>query len=201
MKQIKSLFWDIGGVVLTDAWDHTERARAIEEFRLQKDDFETRHKQFVVEFEEGKLTLDQYIDRTVFYQKRGFTPEDFKNFMFSLSKPKPEMLAFARTLSNKYLMVTLNNESRELNEYRIRKFSLSQIFDLFLSSCYVRLRKPDEHIYRLALDSLQKSPDECCFIDDRPENIEAAVKLGIHTVLLRDINQLRENLQNLGVAT
>jgi putative hydrolase of the HAD superfamily len=200
VKSIRTLFWDVGGVLLTNAWDHDERDRAIEKFQLKKADFETRHKEAVVAFEEGKITLDQYLERTVFYQARKFGKEEFKTYMFALSKPKTEVLDFARGLAGKYLMATINNESREMNDYRIKQFGLSQIFDLFVSSCYVGMRKPDEKIYRLALDLIQKAPDECCFIDDRAENIEGAAKVGMRTVLMRDPAQLKKDLQGLGVS-
>lgn len=200
MKPIRTLFWDVGGVLLSNAWDHEERDRAVEKFQLQKTDFEARHKEAVSAFEEGKVTLDQYLDRTVFYQPRKFMKEEFKSYMFSLSKPKPEVLELARALAGKCLMATINNESREMNDYRIKQFGLSQIFDLFVSSCYVGMRKPDEKIYRLALDLIQKVPDECCFIDDRPVNIEAAAKVGLRTVLMRDPVQLKKDLQGLGVS-
>jgi putative hydrolase of the HAD superfamily len=199
VKAIRTLFWDVGGVLLTNAWDHEERDRAIEKFQLQKADFETRHKEIVTAFEEGKVTLEQYLERTIFYQPRKFAKEEFKSFMFSLSKPKPEVLEFARSLANKYLMATLNNESRELNEYRIRQFNLLEIFDLFVSSCYVGLRKPDERIYRLALDLIQKTPEECCFIDDRQVNIDGAAKVGLRTVVMRDLTQFKKDLQSQGI--
>jgi len=200
VNAIRTLFWDVGGVLLTNAWDHEERERAVEKFQLQKADFEARHKEVVPAFEEGKVTLDQYLDRTAFYQPRKFSKDDFKSYMFSLSKPKADVLDFARTLSGKYLMATINNESREMNEYRIKQFGLTQILDLFVSSCYVGMRKPDEKIYRLALDLIQKTPDECCFIDDRTVNIEGAAKVGMRTVLMRDTAQLKKDLQGLGVS-
>jgi putative hydrolase of the HAD superfamily len=200
VKAIRTLFWDVGGVLLTNAWDHEERDRAIERFQLQKADFETRHKEAVPAFEEGKLTLDQYLERTVFYQPRKFSKDEFKSYMFSLSKPKPAVLEFARGVAGKCIMATINNESREMNDYRIKQFGLSQIFDLFVSSCYVGMRKPDEKIYRLALDLIQKAPDECCFIDDRPVNIEGAAKVGMRAILMRDPAQLKKDLQALGVS-
>jgi putative hydrolase of the HAD superfamily len=199
VKPIQTLFWDVGGVILSNAWDHEERARAVEHFHLEKAGFEAKHKEIVTAFETGKITLEQYLDRTVFYQPRKFSKEEFNSFMFSQSKPKPEVLELARSLASRYLMGTVNNESRELNEYRIKQFGLAQIFDLFVSSCYVGIRKPDEKIYRLALDLIQKSPDECCFIDDRPENIEGAAKVGIRTILMRDVARLKKELQSLGV--
>lgn len=199
MASIRALFWDVGGVLLTNAWDHDERNLAIERFLLDKPEFETRHKKLVPAFEEGRLTLGEYLDQTVFYQPRTFITEDFRRFMFSLSKPVPGVLEVARNLSGKYLMATINNESRELNQYRIQNFGLTECFDVFVSSCFVGMRKPEERIFRLALDLTQQDPAECCFIDDRPVNIEGAAKAGMRTVLMRDLIQLRKDLQNLGV--
>jgi putative hydrolase of the HAD superfamily len=199
MAEIRALFWDVGGVLLSNAWDHEERDLAIQHFLLDKSEFELRHQELVPPFEEGRLSLNEYLDRAIFYQPRTFSPEDFKRFMFSLSKPKPQALDFVRSLSGKYLIAAINNESRELNQYRIATFRLIEIFDLFVSSCFVGIRKPDERIYRLALDLTQHDAAECCFLDDRPVNIEAAAKVGMQTVLVKNSDQLQRELQTLGV--
>ena len=201
MSEIKALFWDVGGVLLTNAWDRTQREASLEHFHLDREEFADRHELVVSSFERGKISLDEYLDRTVFYRPRPFGREEFKNFMFSLSQPNPEALAFAKRLadSGKYLMGTINNESRELNQYRIEKFGLRAIFKVFVSSCLVGLRKPEEGIYRLALDITQQIADECCFIDDRALNLEMARRLGMHTIEMDHVQQLREDLQKLGV--
>ena len=201
MPKINAIFWDVGGVLLTNAWDREQRQRALEHFKLDEDEFDDRHEMVVSSFERGKISLDEYLQRTIFYRKRSFTAAEFREFMFGLSQPFPDVLALARGLvkSAKYLMGTINNESKELNEYRIRKFGLSEIFTLFLSSCYVGLRKPEEGIYRLALEVTQKMPEECCFIDDRALNLEAAERLGMHTIRMESAEQLRGELQKLGV--
>src|SRR5205085_8599554 len=139
--------------------------------------------QVVSSFEEGRVTLDEYLEQTLFYESRAFTKADFREFMFGLSKPKPDVLEIARDLSRKYFMGTINNESRELNQYRIQQFGLANYFRVFVSSCFVGIRKPDEQIYKLALDLTQLTAAECCFIDDRPANIEAAAKIGMQTAL------------------
>lgn len=199
MQMIRALFWDIGGVLLTNAWDHEERDLAVEHFLLNKTEFEARHKELLLPFEEGKLTLDDYVERAVFYAPRTFSREEFKQFMFSLSRPKPQSLELARDLSRKYRMAVVNNESRELNHYRIQQFDLADIFHLFVSSCFVGIRKPDPRIFRLALDLTQYLPDECCFIDDRPENLAGAEAAGLKTMLAKDASQLRRDLKSLGV--
>jgi putative hydrolase of the HAD superfamily len=155
----------------------------------------------VSSFERGKITLDEYLDRTVFYCDRPFTRQEFRDYMFSLSQPMPEVLAFARALSGsgKYFMGTINNESRELNLYRIEKFGLREIFRLFVSSCFVGLRKPESGIYRLAIEITQFNPEECCFIDDRAPNLECPAKLGMHTIQMQTPEQLRGELVRLGV--
>ena len=169
------------------------------EFLLDKTEFEARHTELVPAFEEGRISLDEYLQRSVFYEPRTFTVEDFRRFMFSLSKPKTGVLEIARALAGKYFMATINNESRELNQYRIQTFGLLDYCELFVSSCFVGMRKPDEPIYRLALELSQHTPEECCFIDDRPANIEAAAKVGMRTVLMKDPAQLRRDLHGLGV--
>lgn len=199
MGKIRALFWDVGGVLLSNAWDHEERDQAVERFLLRKPEFEARHTELVPMFEEGRLTLDEYLERTIFYQPRTFSREEFKQFMFSLSRPKPQVLELARALSVRYFMSTINNESRDLNEYRVESFALVDVFDLFVTSCFVGLRKPDERIYRLALDLTQNAPEECCFIDDRPVNIDSAAKVGFQTVLMKDPQQLRRDLEALGI--
>lgn len=199
MEKIRALFWDVGGVLLNNAWDHEERDLAIARFHLDKDEFEARHKEMVPAFEEGRITLDEYLERSVFYRARDFSREEFKQFMFSLSKLKPGVLEIARSVSQKYFMATINNESRELNAYRIETFGLADCFELFVSSCFVELRKPDERIYRLALDLSQRKAEECCFIDDRPGNVEAAAKVGMRTVRMVNPEQLRGELQGMGV--
>jgi putative hydrolase of the HAD superfamily len=198
---IRAIFWDVGGVLLTNAWDHTQRTTALQHFRLDEEEFHDRHEMVVSSFERGKISLDEYLDRTVFYRHRDFSKDAFREFMFSLSQPFPEVLTFAQALtdSNRYFMGTINNESRELNQYRIEKFGMKKIFRLFISSCYVGLRKPECGIYRLALETTQFLAEECCFIDDRPLNLEEAAKLGMKTVEMRTAEQLRGDLETLGV--
>lgn len=202
MAEIKALFWDVGGVLLTNAWDHTQREQAIERFQLERTEFAERHELVASSFERGKISLDEYLDRTVFYRVRPFPREEFKSFMYSLSKPDDGALALAKKLADsaKYLMGTINNESRELNEYRIDKFGLRSIFRLFVSSCYVGLRKPEEGIYKLALDITRQAPESCCFIDDRALNLEVAKRLGMHTIEMDGLEQLGGDLRKLGVS-
>jgi putative hydrolase of the HAD superfamily len=201
LPPIRAIFWDIGGVLLTNAWDHTERARALEHFHLDPGEFQARHEMLVSSFERGKLTLDEYLDRTIFYCPRLFVREAFRDFMFSLSETLPDMLPIAQSLadSGKYFMGTINNESRELNKYRIEHFGLRQIFRLFISSCFVGLRKPERDIYRLALEVTQFPAEECCFIDDRALNLECAAQLGMHAIRMQTLDQLRTDLKKLGV--
>jgi putative hydrolase of the HAD superfamily len=203
LPSISALFWDVGGVILSNAWDRAEREQALAKFALNPLEFQDRHELVVSSFERGKISLAEYLDRTVFYQPRPFTREDFKNYMLSRSQPKLEALAFVRQLAHtgKYLMATINNESTDLNDYRIRTFQLKELFDLFISSCFVGLRKPERDIYRLALAITQRAPEECCFIDDRGVNLEQAACMGIHTIQMHSVGQLQQDLANLGVRT
>lgn len=201
MPEITALFWDVGGVLLTNAWDREQRERAFEEFKLDEVEFQDRHEMVVSSLERGKISFDEYLQRTIFYRSRPFTRETFKQYIFSLSQAHENVLALARELakSGKYLMATINNESTELNQYRIEKFELRSLFTNFFSSCFVGLRKPEEGIYRLSIDVTQKRPHECCFIDDRALNLECARGLGMHTIEMKDVDQLQQELATLGV--
>ena len=201
MLRISAIFWDVGGVLLANGWDRAQREKALEQFHLDREEFNDRHEMLVSSFERGKISLDEYLDRTIFYRSRPFTRDEFRQFMFALSQPKSDELALAQELSRsgKYLMSTINNESREMNLYRIEKFGLREIFDIFISSCFVGLRKPERDIYRLALEITQKAPAQCCFIDDRDLNLESAEKLGMQTIRMQTAEQLRQELRKLGV--
>jgi len=202
LPAIRALFWDVGGVLLTNAWDHTERRQAFDHFHLDEQEFHARHELVVSPFECGKMTLDEYLDRTIFYRERPFTREAFREFLYGLSQPFPEVIAFAQGLadSGKYFMGTINNESRELNSYRIDRFGLRKIFRIFFSSCFVGLRKPERDIYRLALESTQIPGEECCFIDDRALNLECAAQMGMRVIQMKGLEQLRGDLAKLGVS-
>lgn len=201
MPSIRAIFWDVGGVLLTNAWDHTQRTQALDRFQLDAKEFHDRHEMVVSSFERGKITLDEYLDRTVFYRQRPFTIKNFREYMISLSQPLPGMLEFAKSLaeSGKYLMGTINNESRELNYYRMDKFRLRNTFSLFFSSCFVGLRKPERDIYRLALETTQIPAEECCFVDDRSINVEAAAQMGMQAIEMQTLDQIRIDLGKLGV--
>lgn len=198
---VRTIFLDVGGVLLSNAWDHDERARALEHFHLDPQEFQARHEMLVSSFERGKISLDEYLNSTIFYVDRPFTRNDFRQYMFSLSQPRADVLAFARSLaaSGKYFMGTINNESRELNLYRIEKFGLREIFRVFISSCFVGLRKPESGIYRLAVDITQVPAGDCCFIDDRPLNLECAAALGMKTIQMQSLEQLQQQLNKLQV--
>lgn len=202
MSSIKALFWDVGGVLLSNAWDRNQREQALTHFKLDESEFADRHELVVSSFERGKIGLNEYLERTVFYRPRPFTEEEFREYIFSLSRADEPVLDFARALtdSGKYLMGTINNESLDLNQYRIEKFGMRRIFRLFVSSCFVGLRKPEPEIYKLALEITQQVPEECCFIDDRALNLEVGKRLGMHVIEMDDLPQLKSDLSKLGVS-
>ncbi|HEV8255209.1 MAG TPA: HAD family phosphatase [Vicinamibacteria bacterium] len=197
---IKVLFWDVGGVLLEKGWPTEARQEAARRFSLDAG-FEARHQQVVADFECGRLSLDEYLDRTVFDRPRPLSREAFKGFMFSWSRPRPEALALVSELARggRYLMATLNNESHELNQFRIDRFGLRSHFAVFLSSCVLGCRKPDPRIYAQALEITQRRPEECAFLDDQPENVEAARAGGMAAIRYEDAPQARRALRGLGV--
>jgi putative hydrolase of the HAD superfamily len=198
---ISTIFFDIGGVLMTDGWGHDSRRAAAEKFGLDWEEYSDRHEKVGHAIETNRLSLEQYLDRTIFYRPREFSRAEFRAFIFAQSKPKPESIELVARLagSNKYFLATINNEILELNVYRLEQFGLRSHFPVFFSSCFLGLRKPDEAIYRLALQVTQRVPAECIFIDDREVNLECPRELGLNTILFRDAAQLRSELNELGI--
>ena len=198
---ITTLFLDLGGVLLTNGWDHPARRRAAKKFSLDLDEFEARHHLTFDTYEEGKLTLDEYLSRVVFYRKRSFTRAQFRNFMFAQSKPFPEMIKLVWRLKIKYglKIVVVSNEGRELNAYRIRQFELDRLVDAFISSCFVRLRKPDVDIFKLALDIAQTPARQIVYVENTAMFVQVVAGLGIRGILHTDYQSTCAELVSFGL--
>jgi putative hydrolase of the HAD superfamily len=200
-KDITALFLDIGGVLLTNGWDHLARKRAATNFKLEWAEMEDRHGLNFATFEEGKLTLEEYLSRTVFYEARPFTRAQFREFMFAQSQAFPEMIELISKLKAKYRLkvAVVSNEGRELNTYRIHKFKLDELVDFFVSSCFVHLRKPDVDIFRLALDIAQVPTEQIIYIENTQMFAQIAEDLGIRSILHTDYPSTCAQLASFGL--
>ena len=201
MTEMPTLFFDVGGVLLTNGWDTAGRKGAAEKFGIDYHTFQTRHEMLKTAFETGKMSLDSYVARTVFHRPRDFSPEEFKQAMYDSSKLLGDTLEWVRKLAatGKYRLFTLNNESRELHERRVENFGLGKIFRGFLTSCYLGQVKPDEGIYLNALGIAACPSDRAVFIDDRELNVEPATALGLNALHFVGLDDLRARLKEFGI--
>ncbi len=198
---ITALFLDVGGVLLTNGWDRAARRLAAETFHLEREETDERHHLTFDTYEEGKLTLEEYLGRVIFYKPQPFTLEEFREFMFARSQALPKMMDLVRALKSRHglKVATLSNEGRELTEHRIRTFRLGEFVDFFISSCYVHFRKPDPDIYRIALDMAQVKPEQVAYIEDRPMFVEVAEGLGLKGIVHTGYESTRAALEKLGL--
>jgi len=198
---VTCLFVDIGGVLLTNGWDHRARRRAAQHFALQIAEMQDRHHLIFATYEIGKITLDAYLDQVVFHCKRPFTRAQFRTFMFAQSLPFPEMLQLVARLKAKHSLkvIAVSNEGRELNAYRIRKFQLTEIIDGFISSCFVGISKPDAELFRYALDFAQVMPSQVVYLENTAMFVQIAESLGIRSVLHTEIESTRAQLAAYGL--
>lgn len=199
--QVTALFLDIGGVLLTNGWDRRSRRRACDEFGLDYEEVNERHHLTFDTYEEGRISLDTYLDRVVFYEERSFSREQFRTFMFAQSKPFPQMIDLVRGLKARYRLKTtaVSNEGRELTLQRIRKFALDTVIDVFVSSCFIHRRKPDDDVFELALDLTQTPRAEAVYIEDRALFADIARGLGIRSVHHTSYESTRAALEELGL--
>jgi len=197
---LTNVFFDIGGVLGTNGWDREQRARALQKFSLEEDDFEHRHHQVVSEFETGAMSLEEYLDVTVFYTPRLFSREDFEMYMLALSEPNPYTIAIAKQVAGtgRVRMMTMNNESAVLNVYRIEHFGLKAIFSTFLSSCWLGVRKPQRAFFERGLGIAQAEAESSVLVDDRDQNLAPAAGLGMHTILYTSPESLARELTRYG---
>lgn len=200
-NKITTLFLDIGGVLLTNGWDRHARHLAVKTFNLDEEEVNERHHLTFDTYEAGKLNLNEYMNRVVFYEKRNFSKEQFKEFMFTQSRPYPEMINLISGLKEKYKLrlTAVSNEGRELTEYRIKQFKLNGLFDAFVASSFVHFRKPDVDIYKTALDVSQVDAENVLYIDDRHMFIEVAGTLGISGIHHQKYETTKRELDNRGL--
>lgn len=199
MKTINHIFFDVGGVLGTNGWDREQREKAVNHFKLDAEDFQCRHEEVAGAWEMGLITIDEYLAITVFHRPVDFSRDKFVEFMHSQSVPNEGVIALARELTGhaRYTLMTLNNESDELNRYRITNFGISQIFEAFLSSCWLGVRKPMQQFYDRALGIAQASPETSLFIDDRQQNLTPAAALGMTCIRFTSVSQLRSDLERV----
>lgn len=198
-SKIRVVFMDIGGVLLTNGWGHESRQKAAKVFGFDYEEMDILHHFIYNVFEIGSISLDEYLDTVLFNQSRDFTKDDFKQFMYEQSVELPEMLSWVKLWKKQTSLpiFALNNESMELNDYRIEKFKLHDVFNGFFSSCYLGFRKPDPRIYQTALEITRLNPKECLYFDDRPMLVDAAKKQSIHAILHEDFKNTKQILENL----
>ncbi len=199
---ITTLFLDIGGVLLTNGWDNNIRKKAADRFGLDFEELNERHHLTFDTYEEGKLSLDEYLNRIVFYQERSFSRDEFKAFMYAQSQPFQEMIELMRGLKAQYglRVAAVSNEGRELTVYRVQQFKLGSFIDFFISSCFVHYRKPDADMFRIALDIAQVNPQQVVYIDDRPMFVEVAQSLEILGIIHKGYKTTQKALEAMGLS-
>lgn len=203
MDGVSTILWDIGGVLLTNGWDRQQRDAVLARFGLDSSEFERRHAAIDQAWERDEIGVDEYLRQTVFYEPRSFTQAEFFEAMQEQSQVLADSglgILHQLSASEEYVLATVNNEARAMNEYRLRKFNLLDNFDAFFSSCYLGVRKPDRKIYQIALDVLERDPEQVIFIDDRAENVAAAASLGIHAIRYEGSVKLAQDLARAGVS-
>jgi putative hydrolase of the HAD superfamily len=203
MSRVQAILFDIGGVLLTNGWDTSDRVVVFERFGVKAEEFEARHSLVYEDFEDGRIPLDDYLTATLFDKPQSFSREDFFAAMKSGSSlldgtALPILLQLVA--EGRYRMGFLNNESRELNDYRLQHFGLQSLGSVFICSGYVGLHKPQPEIFRLAIDLLQLPASEIIFIDDRIANVQAASAVGLNAIhYAANPDALREELIACGV--
>ena len=197
--KLRILFFDVGGILLSNGWGHESRKAAAEKFNLDYEEVNALHNFIFNVYEIGSITLDEYLDTVIFNHPRDFVREDFKEFIFAQSVELPKMLQWLKEWKKDcgFRIISINNEGKELNDYRVNKFKLHDCFDSFISSCEVKMRKPDPGIFQLAMGIAMATPQQCVYFDDRIMFANAAKKMGIRSFQHTDFESTKKILEEL----
>ncbi|MFC2049367.1 HAD family hydrolase [Chlamydiota bacterium] len=184
MSIIQALFLDIGGVLLTNGWDHALRKATAEAFQVDYDEMDSRHQLIFDTYETGKMTFDEYLKKVIFFVDRPYSMQDVKQYIFGAAKPYEDMIALVKEVKERHNLKVgvVSNEGRELAVDRIHRFNLPSFVDFFVVSSFVHFRKPDPDIYHLAIDVVQVPPSKIAYIDDRKLLIEVGKGLGLQGI-------------------
>lgn len=195
------LFTDLGGVLLTNGWDRGLRKLVAAHFGIDAAEMDERHHLTYDTYEAGKISLSEYLRRVVFWKPLPFTEQQVVDFMLAQARCFPEMIELVKAVKSRHRLrvAVVSNEGRELTADRIRRFGLKEFVDFFIVSSYVHFRKPDEDIFRVALDVAQADPAEVVYLDDRPMFVEVAAGMGMRAVWHRDTESTRAALAELGL--
>ena len=201
-KAVETVFFDLGGVLLSNGWDPVQRATVLPKFDVSLEEYEARHEAANYFWERGLKDAHWFFEQTVFYEPRSFTFDELwaeVEGQSSVLYPETyEIIAKIRR-TGRYKVATLNNESRELNDYRVRAFDLRSSFDFFVCSGYVHEMKPHPDIYRSALEISGTTAGASVFIDDKQENCEAAREAGMQAIHFESPGQLISVLTEIGI--
>lgn len=194
-KNIVKILWlDIGGVLLSNGWDHVSRQKAARLFAFDYQDFDEKHKLYYNLHETGYISLSQYLDHVLFYKDQNFSKQTFTEFMYEESKPYIETIRYFKNLKTAHSLrvAALSNEGYELTQHRIKAFKLDTFIDEFFVSCFIGLQKPDPRFYQTALNVMQIEKESVLYVDDRQYLIEAAATLGFRGIQCSQDEAFRE---------
>lgn len=202
MEPIKILFLDIGGVLLSDGWNYSSREQAVQKFGLEPIQFQKDHAVAFPLFENGKLSLDQYLESVIFNVDRDFSKKEFSDFMFSRTSQLPDFLPWLINWKKEtgIKIFAINNEGKEFNDYRIKQFKLHDCFDAFISSCEVGVSKPDPAIFKLALGIAQVEAQNCLYFDDRAIHVAIAKQIGLNAHVHQSFEKSKTILESINKA-
>lgn len=193
---IRGFLIDLGGVLLSNGWDHRLRALVAKKYSLDYEEFSKRHESIFDFYERGKMTFEEYLDWTIFHVPRAFSKRDLIQFILAEAKAYPEMIEFIKKIKNQFglKICALSNEGKELALDRVKRFDLESFIDFFVISSFVGLRKPDADIYKLAISLTQIPPNELCYIDDRALFVERAKEFGLHAICHESMEKTQREL-------
>ncbi len=196
-EKIKFIVFDYGGVIAPEALSHRFSEKLSKKTGVDEKIILTIFKKNLKRFELGKVSCENFWRN--FSKTTGIEQVVARNVLFSIVRPKKQMLKLVWKLKKEYKTVLLSNNIRDVSRRLVKKHQMKRYFNMLFFSCYIGKIKPEKHIYKYMLKKLNASPNEVVFIDDKKKNIIGARAVGINGIVFKNAVQLKRDLKRHGV--
>lgn len=202
-SKIRAVIFDLGNVLVD--FDHRIAAQRIASFtgKTPQEIFNLFFDSELTElFEEGRIAPEEFFFKVKEVLGARIKYEEFLpiwNEIFFLSEKNRGVYSLAKSLAKLHKVALLSNINILHYQYLKDKFPVFDIFSHIVTSYEIGFRKPKHHIYKKSIELLAVAPEDIFYTDDRPELVESARELGIRGFVFEGIDQLKEDLESLGI--
>ena len=203
---IKALIFDVGGVLFLAKdkqrdlmLSYKELCKLIPKINMSGEEFFEKSKKIYFSSTKGEISKEQTLDSLS--KILNISPKKVEELIIKALKDNivenKDLIKLIRNLKKKGYKTAILSIQWHLSLKILNPKRYSKLFDESVISCFDKIRKPDPKSYQLILEKLKVKPEEALFVDDKQENLDAAEKLGIKSLIFENNKQFFTELKKL----